>query len=229
MDDRVATPDIARIAALIGDRARAAMLASLLEGRAYTAGELARAAGVTKPTASAHLNRLTEGGLVAVEHQGRHRYFRLAESDVGAVLEGLMGLADRLGARRIETGPAQPDLRRARVCYDHLAGELGVLVFDGLIRRRLLRREDDALRLTDRGEVVFRGIGVDPAGLDHGRRPLCLACLDWSARRHHLAGALGAALLDRCLALGWARRRRGSRALTFSAVGERALRSRFEA
>lgn len=221
------TPDIAGIAALIGERARAAILTSLMDGRALTATELARVANITKQTASAHLSRLLSARLVGVEAQGRHRYFRLAGHDVGTVLEKLMGVAARLGAVHVETGPAEPAMKRARVCYDHLAGELGVLVFDSLTQRKFLRREGGKLRLTDPGAKLFRDMGIDLELLPHRRRPLCLACLDWSMRRHHLAGALGAALLDRCFDLKWARRTRDSRAVHFSALGEKALRERF--
>lgn len=221
------SPDIAGVAALIGDRARASILTSLMDGRALTATELARVANITKQTASTHLSRLLAARLVAVEVQGRHHYFRLADHDVGIALETLMGVAARLGAVQVVTGPAEPAMKRARVCYDHLAGELGVMVFDSLTRRKLLRTEGDKLRLTDAGVKQFETLGIDLASLLHRRRPLCLACLDWSMRRHHLAGALGAALLDRCFELKWARRAKDSRVVHFSALGEKALGERF--
>jgi DNA-binding transcriptional ArsR family regulator len=222
-----ATPDIAGIAALIGDRTRARVLTSLMAGRSLTATELARAAGVTKQTTSAHLSRLLAARLVEVESQGRHRYFRLADPDIGTVLEGLMGVASRVGAMQTDTGPAEPELRKARVCYDHLAGELGVLVFDSLMQRNFLWAEPDSLSLSESGERFCLGLGIDLPALTSRRRPLCRACLDWSVRRHHLAGALGAAILSRCFALGWGRRAKGSRAIHFSALGEKALRDRF--
>jgi len=222
-----ATPDIAGVASLIGDRARAAILMSLMSGRALTATELARAADVTKQTASSHLAKLVDAHLVAVERQGRHRYFRLAGHDVAAVLEHLTGLAQRVGATRFESGPRDPDLRKARVCYDHLAGELGVLVFDSLEEQGFLRRDDERLTLTAPGERFVQELGIDVAELRRGRRPLCLPCLDWSARRPHLAGALGAAILRRCEALGWARPNLKTRVVTFSVLGEQALRARF--
>lgn len=222
-----ASPDVARIGALIGDPARAAMLSQLTAGRAFTATELARAARVTKQTTSSHLRHLVEGGLVTVESQGRHRYFRLHGPDVGAMLERVMGVAIRVGALRSDPGPPDPELRRARVCYDHLAGELAVWIFDALLRRRLLRPDDRRLTLTDPGDRLFQRMGMDVAALRKVRRPLCLACLDWSERRHHLAGGLGAALLTHCISRGWARRQRDTRAICFSALGERALRARF--
>jgi len=220
-------PDIATIASLIGDRARATMLMCLMAGRSLTATELARAARVTKQTASSHLSKLSDARLVSVERVGRHRYVRLADDDVGTVIENLMGLAHRVGAIRVDTGPLDPALRKARVCYDHLAGELGVLVFDSLRQQGFLRAGDGALTLSEQGERFCHDLGIDVAALERGRRPLCLPCLDWSVRRHHLAGALGAALLDRCFALGWARPHKTTRVVLFSALGERSLRARF--
>lgn len=221
------TPDIAAVAGLIGDRARAAMLMCLMAGRSLTATELARAAGVTKQTGSSHLSKLVDARLVAVESVGRNRYFRLADHDVGAVIEQLIGLADRVGAVHVDSGPADPALRKARVCYDHLAGELGVLVFDSLKQRGFVRADGTRPALTEDGARFCQAFGIDLADLERRRRPLCLACLDWSVRRHHLAGALGAALLGRCYALGWARPKKGTRVVLFSALGERALRARF--
>lgn len=224
MDD---SHHIARVASLIGDRARATMLMSLMSGRSLTATELARAAGVTKQTASSHLSKLLGARLVAMERVGRHRYIRLSDHDVAAALEALTGLAGRVEPKQVVPGPADPGLRRARVCYDHLAGELGVLVFDGLQQRGVLRIAGKTVTLTDRGDEFCRTMGIDLAALERGRRPLCLSCLDWSARRPHLAGALGAAILYRIFALGWARRDKKTRLVSFSAVGERSLRSRF--
>ena len=218
---------LAPIAALIGDRARAAMLLELMAGRALTATELARAAGVSKQTASAHFAKLLRARLVAVEQAGRHRYVRLADRRVAGAIESLLGLARVTGSA---SGAPHPDdwaLRKARTCYDHLAGDLGVLVYDSLVHRGLLDAGDGRVRLTTRGERFVADLGVDVASLRRRRRPLCLACLDWTVRRHHLAGALGAALLSRFLELGWARRVRGSRVLSVPATGERALRARF--
>lgn len=216
-------PDVATIGTMIGDRARAAMLMSLMEGRSLTATEMARAAGVTKQTASTHLSKLARARLVAGEQVGRHRYFRLADHEVAAALEGLVGLANRAGLKPIATGPADPVMRKARVCYDHLAGDMGVMMFDSLVRKRRLRVSGEGVSLTDDGARFLAAQGVEVDALRSGRRPLCLACLDWSARTPHLAGAVGAALLERILERGWARRRRGTREVWFSVVGERAL------
>jgi DNA-binding transcriptional ArsR family regulator len=220
-------PNIVGIAALIGDHARAEMLTALLTGQALTATELAHVAGVTKQTASAHLGRLLEAQLLAVEVQGRHRYFRLADRDVAHLLESLMGVAYRIGAVRLRSSPREPALRKARVCYDHLAGELGVLVFDSLEQRRYLRTGGSQPELTGPGRKFCTDLGIDLDALGRQRRPLCRACLDWSMRRHHLSGSVGTALLSRCLELGWARRVRNSRVVSFSIPGEKALRARF--
>lgn len=212
-------PDIARIAALMGDPARANMLAALIDGRALTASELATEAGVTKQTASSHLAKLADGGLLAGEAQGRHRYFRLADEDVGQAIEALMSLASARGSRT-RTGPRDPALRRARVCYGHLAGEMGVALFDSLSRRRWLALDGD-LMLTPAGAKALTRFGVDVEALSALRRPMCRACLDWSERRHHLAGSLGEALMARFTAMGWARREKNSRVVRFSPRGER--------
>jgi DNA-binding transcriptional ArsR family regulator len=217
-------PDIATIAGLIGDRARANILLSLMEGRALTASELARSAGITKQTASSHLAKLLDAQLIAVEQAGRHRYHRLADDAVGSAIEQLIGLAARVDVRPVQTGPSDAAMRKARVCYDHLAGDLGVLLFDSFERRGLVRRAGTSLTLTSDGESFLMRHGIDIVALHERKRALCLPCLDWSARRYHLAGAVGAALLDECLTQGWARRVKGARTLIFSVVGERAFR-----
>jgi DNA-binding transcriptional ArsR family regulator len=214
-------PMIARVAALIGDPARANMLIALTDGRALTASELGHAAGVAPPTASGHLAQLVAGGLVTVEKQGRHRYHRLADADVAQTIEGLMGLAERTGAPRIRTGPREPALRRARICYDHLAGERGVALLAGARAAGFLAGEGE-LAVTAAGHNAFTRFGVDLDALARGRRPLCRRCLDWSERQSHLGGALGAAVLARLLDQGWARREAG-RVLTITPAGVRAL------
>lgn len=218
-------PNIARVAALLGDRARAEALTALLGGRALTATELAGIAGVTKPTMSAHLARLLDARLILVERQGRHRYFRLADEDVAALLESLMGVAFRTGALRLLPGPREPELRRARVCYDHLAGELGVEAYEALLGKGAFELAPEGLKLARPGREWFTAAGVDLEAAASRRRAFCCACLDWSERRQHLGGALGAALLARILSLGWGRRLRGSRVIAFAPAGERAFRS----
>jgi DNA-binding transcriptional ArsR family regulator len=218
-------PNITTIAALIGDHARAEVLTALMSGMALTATELAGIAGVTKQTISAHLARLVDAGLLAVEAQGRHRYFRLAHDDVAQLLESLMGVAFRTGAVRVRSSPREPALRKARVCYDHLAGELGVLMYDNLAGRGAFALSADGLSLTDAGHALVRELGVDPLQLAAQRRPACRVCLDWSERRHHLAGTVGQALLGRFIELGWARRVQGTRVVAFSSDGEARLRA----
>ncbi len=220
-------PDIAGLAALIGDPARANILTALMGGGALTATELASEAGVTKQTASAHLAKLTEANFISGEKQGRHRYFRLADHQVAEVLENLMGLAAKRKPTRIRTGPKEPALRKARVCYDHLAGDLGVLLFDALERGGWIENQDGVPRLTPEGERQLAEFGIDLAAIRKKRRPLCRSCLDWSVRRSHLAGSVGAELLNRFYALKWARRLEGTRVVQFTSTGEIAFRQQF--
>jgi DNA-binding transcriptional ArsR family regulator len=219
-----AGPDIAMIASLVGDPARANMLTALMTGRALTASELAHQAGVTRQTASSHLSKLEIGGLIEPEKQGRHRYYRLSDPDVAGVLEGLAGLAARAGHMRVRTGPKDPALRRARICYDHLAGDLGVQMLDSMRKHRLVRQRKQEIELTPEGErFLATALQISPEALAHPRRPVCKACLDWSERRHHLAGTLGAAIMARFAELKWAARDTapGSRVVNFSRSGEK--------
>lgn len=213
-------PVIAEIAALMGDPARANMLTALMDGRALTVSELAGAAGVGLPTASGHLAKLDQAGLLTARKQGRHRYFRLSGPDVAEVLEALMGLAQRTGAVRVRTGPRDVALRTARVCYDHLAGERAVRLMQSLTDRSLISSDAEP-GLTADGRRFFEQVGIDVTALERGRRPVCRTCLDWSERRSHLGGSLGAAVLDRVIQAGWARRLEG-RVVAFSRPGERA-------
>ncbi|MEZ5716536.1 MAG: helix-turn-helix transcriptional regulator [Paracoccaceae bacterium] len=212
-------PDITRIGAMLGDPTRANMLVALMGGKALTAGELAFEAGVTAATASGHLRQLSQAGLIAIRQQGRHRYATLAGDEVGHALETLLGLAAANGHLRSRTGPRDPGLRAARVCYDHLAGAAGVQAFDSLVARGFLELGPDALALTAPGRAWAQGFGLDLARLEAARRPLCRSCLDWSERRSHLAGGLGAAILSRLFETGWARRGDSGRAVTFTATG----------
>jgi DNA-binding transcriptional ArsR family regulator len=217
----------ARIAALIGGAARARILTALMTGQALTAAELAKVAGIAKQAADEHLATLLDAQLLFVEDQGRHRYFGLVNTNVTRQLESLTGAAYRAGTAGLRPGPREPALRHARTCYGHLAGDLGVLVFDGLEERGCLHSDAGELTLTERGRAFFADFGIDVGALTHNRRPPCRTCLDWSVRRHHLGGPAGAALLQRFLDLGWARRATGSRVIDFSPPGERALLDRF--
>jgi len=225
----VATAALAETAAALGDPARLGMLSALMDGRALTAGELAAVAGVAPTTASGHLARLVAAGLLAVERQGRHRYHRLASPEVARVLEGLMALsaAREAGMPRAapRTGPRDVALREARTCYDHLAGRLAVGMAEAMVARGQIELSADGGALTEAGGRFLEDLGVRVAA---GRgRPFCRPCLDWSERRPHLAGALGAALCRRCLDLGWMRRVPGSRAMTVTPAGRLGLRDRF--
>lgn len=219
-------PDISRVAALIGDPARANMLTALMGGRALTASELAEEAGITAQTASSHLSRLIEGGLIRQRRQGRHRYHELALPEVATLLEALMGFAAGAGHLRRRPGPRDPEMRRARVCYDHLAGEMGTRMFDAMLVRGDLRREGEEIVLTESGRAFAQGFVAEGLA-GRSRAPLCRECLDWSERRSHLAGRLGRAMLARMVELGWARREEGSRVIRFSAEGERQFRALF--
>lgn len=212
-------PDIAYVATLIGDPARANMLTALMSGKALTVSELAEEAGVTIQTASSHLSKLDEGGLLRPRKQGRHKYFSLANDEVAHVLEGLMGLAAGSGHLRKRTGPKDAELRQARVCYNHLAGDMGTQMFDSMMARGHLILQTEGLELTASGESFAADFGIDLATLRKNRSPLCRECLDWSERRSHLAGSLGRAFLSRFEELSWARRDQKTRVVSFSPNG----------
>jgi DNA-binding transcriptional ArsR family regulator len=237
----LSTSAFAEIAALVGDPARANMLAALMDGRALTATELAQSAGITPQTASGHLLRLTEAGLLTMERQGRHRYHRLASPAVAHMLEGIMsvaaGFADGGGGRRkapTVVGPRDKALRRARTCYDHLAGQIAVAMTDRMVERGQIDLSPDGGALTEVGAAFLRGIGVDlDAATAHanrrgGGRVFCRPCLDWSERRSHIAGAVGAALCQTCFAQGWLHRIDGTRAVSITVAGQMALRKAFD-
>lgn len=222
-------PDIARIAALIGDPARANMLTALMSGKALTVSELAEEAGVTIQTASSHLAKLDHGGLLRPRKQGRHKYFALASDEVAHVLESLMGLAAGSGYLRKRTGPRDAELRLARVCYNHLAGDMGTQMFDSLKARGYLLLGGEELELTKTGADFVADFEIDIDGLRRARVPVCRECLDWSERRSHLAGSLGRAFLGRFEKLSWAKRDQKTRVVTFSRTGTEAFYKLFPA
>jgi DNA-binding transcriptional ArsR family regulator len=215
---------IAEIAALAGDPARANILTALLDGRAMTATELAYAARVTPQTTSAHLGKLTEAGLITATPSGRHRYFRLASPKVAQMLESIVAVAGDNRPRFKPLSRQAAALRAARVCYDHLAGQLGVRIAEAMVARGYLVLEDDGGRITEAGMRYLWGLGIDTRIAGKGRRYLCRACLDWTERRPHIGGAIGAALAERWLALGWVTRAKDSRAVTVTPEGERGFR-----
>lgn len=221
-------PDMTRIASLIGDPARANMLSALMSGMALSASELAEEAGITRQTATSHLKQLEAAHLITIVKQGRHRYARLANDEVGEALERLLALAHTLGHTRTRPGPKDPHLRQARICYDHLAGVRGVGVMESCVRRGFLTLAPDGdLTLTEGGAGFFTGLGLDVSALSGQRRALCRSCLDWSERRFHLAGGLGAALLGHMKDQAWLRHRRDSRILDITPKGEIALQRYF--
>jgi DNA-binding transcriptional ArsR family regulator len=214
---------LAEIAALLGDPGRAAILTALWDGRARPAGELARIAGITPATASSHLGKLVAGGLLRVEPRGRHRDYRLSGPPVAHALEALAGLVPPHAARREHETADVPPIRRARLCYDHVAGQLGVGLSDALVARRLLALRDGAYGLPASGRRWFARFGIEVAALEAGRRPLVRACTDWTERREHLGGALGAAFAAHLLERDWLRRERGARTLLVTTAGRRGL------
>lgn len=216
-------PYLAEIAHLMGDPARANMLHALMDGRALTAKELAWIAGVAPQTASGHLAKLTQGGLLGVAVQGRHRYYRLAGAEVAAALEGLMVLAGLETSRRRLPSRVGEELSRARTCYDHFAGRLGIGIHDALVQGGHLTVDEGGYGLSPSGKAVFTGLGIDPAPGTKSRRAALRPCLDWSERRPHLAGRLAAALACRCFEAGWVRRVKDSRAVILTDEGREAL------
>lgn len=218
---------IAEVAALVGDAGRVRMLTALMDGRALTATELAQLAGVSAPTASGHLGKLTQAGLLAALSQGRHRYFRLASPAVARLLESIMVFA---GGALSEQRPAPRIgrvLRDARTCYDHLAGRLGVALADSLIDHGAIELGDEGGRVTEVGEGFLQSFGIALGDRRQSRRPYCRPCLDWSERRFHLAGLLGSALLARTLDLGWIIRADEGRAVSVTPKGRRGFSNRF--
>jgi DNA-binding transcriptional ArsR family regulator len=232
------TSAFAEIAALAGDPARAAMLMALMSGRALTARELAEIAGVAPPTASGHLARLADAGLIAMQRQGRRHYHRLASPTVAHMLESVMAVAaaregaggEARKARRV-VDPREESERRLRTCYDHLAGRIAVAIADRLVERGAIELSADGGAVTAEGATILSDLGVDldaAARAARRGRIFCRPCLDWSERRPHIAGAVGAALCQTCLAKGWTRSLGRGRALTLTPAGETALRRALE-
>lgn len=213
-------PDIAIVASLMGDPARANMVLALMSGHALSAADLAREGGVTPSTATGHLNKLVSAGLLSVRKQGRHRYFRLAEPDVAQAIEALIAVAARAGHLRTRPGPKDEAMRHARSCYDHLAGRIAVDLFGHWLAAGILCWRQGMIHLTRKGRAFLAERGIDLAALEAGKRPLCRSCMDWSERRHHLAGMLGAEVLARAVSQGWAVREPRLRMVSFSRRGE---------
>lgn len=217
--DMNTAPLIAEIAALVGDPARATMLTALLDGRALTATELAYAACVMPQTASTHLAKLTETGLLTVVRDGRHRYFRLASPKVVQMLDGIMAVAVENRPRYRPLSRQAQELSSARICYDHLAGKLSVDLADFFTTREYIMFGEEAAEVTEEGTRFLRQFGIDVFATSAKRRHFCRSCLDWTERRPHIGGAIGAALANRCFDLGWAERMKHSRAVIVTPLG----------
>ncbi len=217
---------MAQTAALIGDPGRSSMLAALLGGEALTATELAAIAGISGPAASEHLAKLIQGQLLSVTRQGRHRYYRLASSEVARMLEVIMAVAAAPSEGRRAMPRIDPALQNARTCYDHLAGRLGVALADALVRRKAIILTAGAGEVTPLGRDLLGALGISLENRPRRKRLLCRPCLDWSERRPDLGGVLGAALYERISALGWIERTEG-RAVTVTSAGRRGLADAF--
>ncbi len=221
---------LAAIGQLVGDPTRAAMITALMDGRALTASELARCANITPQTASSHLSRLTEAELLRVEKQGRHRYHRLASAEVAQVIEDMMALSLRTApqTQKLSVGTKDVALRTARTCYDHFAGRLGVAITDALRAKGVIEFDDEAGAITEQGHLFLTRAGIDPKfAKTKSRRPICRPCLDWTERRPHVAGKLGAAICTHFLEHHYVRRLKDSRAVTITPAGQTALRDVF--
>lgn len=215
----IAEADIAAVGALIGDRARASMLNALMGGEAISAGELARLGGVSPSGATAHLRRLREGGLVVDEPAGRQRVFRLASPELAEALEALSLVAPDVPVRGLRASKEAGAMKRARTCYDHLAGELGVAVTDALVEREILAHADGAFAVTAPGRDWLEHLGLDLEALRRARRSFARGCVDWTERRPHVAGSLGAGIATSFFAHEWVRRRPGGRAIAVTPAG----------
>jgi DNA-binding transcriptional ArsR family regulator len=221
-------PQIAEVAALVGDPARASMLVALLGGRALTATELSFAAGVSPQTTSGHLAKLSAANLLVQMKQGRHRYYRLSGPQVGQMLEGIMSVALNAPPRFQPKTRVDEQMRHARTCYDHFAGMLGVGLADAMTARDLVVLGDEGGEVTPAGQEFLTKLGVDLTAARAKRRVFCRPCLDWTERRPHIGGAVGAALAQRCLDLKWVERMRDHRALIITPAGRRGFREFFD-
>lgn len=221
------SPDMIEVASLIGEPSRIAILLSLLGGKSLPASELARAARITPQTASAHLSKLVEGGLLVHETYGRHRYYRLARAEVAQALEALSVIARPKPVRSLRESDQVKAMRYARTCYDHLAGEIGVALTDRMLELQMLEEKGKDFLLTDVGKNKLLELGVDIEPVDKSRRSFARQCLDWSERRHHLAGSLGAAVTKRLFELGWIERFQDNRAVRVTKNGIKGFADEF--
>lgn len=219
--------NIALVASAITDPSRAGILTALLDGRFHTASELSSMIGVTPQTCSYHLHKLLESDLIQVESQGRHRYFAIQNVDIATILESLLTITPPVKVKSLKQSREDIAIRHARTCYNHIAGSLGVQIADALLERGFLFYEEEDFILTETGEKFFEDFQVNLKELRKKRRSFCHKCLDWSERRHHLAGALGTALLERCIELGWILRLPKTRAISITTKGKKGFNDVF--
>lgn len=218
---------MSRVGSLIGSPARALMLTELFDGRALTATELAGVASVSPATASEHLSLLLSGGLVTREKSGRHNYYRLASPEIANALEQLAVQAANIEPVAKTTRKTRTPIQNARMCYDHIAGRLGVSIADALVKKGALIELDTDYELTEKGEALFVSLGVNPNDLRRSKRVFARQCLDWSERRHHVSGAVGAALADLAFDRGWIARAKERRVLIVTPLGQREMKAHF--
>jgi DNA-binding transcriptional ArsR family regulator len=211
------------VAYLIGEHARAAMLWNLLDGRAYTAGELALSANISPQSASNHLSKLIKANFLKVEKQGKHRYYRFARDEVAFAIESIANLMPYKKTNDLQNSISNGDIQYARTCYDHLAGKIAVNLTQTLIKQKILALNGNNFLVSSKGEAWFEMIGLNLDELKNAKRHFAKPCLDWTERRHHLAGALGAALLNQMLCFNWIRRKANSRVVILTAKGETEL------
>ncbi|KOP78521.1 ArsR family transcriptional regulator [Lysinibacillus sp. FJAT-14745] len=221
-------PNMAEIASLLGETSRATMLASMMDGRFHTASELAYMVAIKPQTASFHLAKLVEGKLVKVEKQGRHRYFQLAGEEIAQLLESFLAISPPPEVRSLKQSSQMKLLQDARTCYDHLAGKLGVQLTESLLNAGFLTLEEKQFLITAEGAQFFTDFGLDLDDLKRKRRSFSHACLDWSERRYHLAGALGQGMLTHFLSLGWVTRVPSIRAIKVTEKGRAGFKEVFK-
>lgn len=219
--------NVAMIASLVSEPSRAAILTALLDGRFHTASELAHMAGIKPQTASFHLAKMTEAQVVTVEKQGRHRYYGIQDPEVAQVMESLLSIAPPVPIKSFKQASENEAIRLARTCYDHVAGHLGVQIMDFFMQKGILSEDQDGLHITQQGVIFFADFQINLKNIRQKRRSFSHKCLDWSERRHHLAGALGSALLDRLFELHWIEHLPTSRAIRITDGGKRGFKEIF--
>ncbi|WP_404303276.1 ArsR/SmtB family transcription factor [Paenibacillus sp. DP01] len=219
--------NVAMIASLVSEPSRAAILTALLDGRFHTASELAHMAGIKPQTASFHLAKMTEAQVITVEKQGRHRYYGIQDPEVAKVMESLLSIAPPVPIKSLKQASENEAIRLARTCYDHVAGHLGVQIMSFFMQKGILSEDQDGLHITQQGEIFFADFQINLKNTRQKRRSFSHKCLDWSERRHHLAGALGSALLDRLFELHWVEHLPTTRAIRITAEGKRGFKEVF--